>query len=172
MSWKSTQLSFKLIFVTSLKGYNYPEMCKQVFIKQETVFPKKQSFYPRGRATPTVLVHGKDKGGQWPGTDSGIIIAFISFLSSAAQLCSTLCDPMDYSTPRLPVHHQLPEFTQTHVHLVCDAIQPSHPVIPSSSCPQSFPASGSFPMSQFFTSGGQSVGVSASVSALPMNIQD
>ena len=50
MSWKSTQLSFKLIFVTSLKGYNYPEMCKQVFIKQETVFPKKQSFYPRGRA--------------------------------------------------------------------------------------------------------------------------
>ena len=101
MSSKSTQLSFKLIFVTSLKGYNYPEMCKQVFIKQETVFPKKQSFYPRGRATPTVLVHGKDKGGQWPGTDSGIIIAFISFLSSAAQLCSTLCDPMDYTVPAI-----------------------------------------------------------------------
>ena len=46
--------------------------------------------------------------------------------SSVAQSCPTLCDPMDYSTPGLPVHHQLPEFTQTHVHGVSDAIQPSH----------------------------------------------
>ena len=45
---------------------------------------------------------------------------------SVAQLCSTLCDPMNCSTPGFPVHHQLPEFTQTHVHRVCDAIQPSH----------------------------------------------
>ena len=52
--------------------------------------------------------------------------------SLVAQLCPTLCDPMDYSTPGLPVHHQLPEFTQTHVHLVGDAIQPSHPLsVPS-----------------------------------------
>ena len=48
--------------------------------------------------------------------------------SSVAQPCLTLCDPMNYSTPSLPVHHQLPEFTQTHVHWVSDAIQPSHPL--------------------------------------------
>ena len=87
--------------------------------------------------------------------------------------CSTLCDPMNRSTPGLPVHHQLPEFTQTHVHQVSDAIQPSHPLsCPSLPAPQSFPASGSFPMSQFLASGGQSIGVSASTSVLPMNIQD
>ena len=48
--------------------------------------------------------------------------------SSVAQPCLTLCDPMNRSTPGLPVHHQLPEFTQTHVHRVRDAIQPSHPL--------------------------------------------
>ena len=47
--------------------------------------------------------------------------------SSVAQSCPTLCDPMNCSTPGLPVHHQLPEFTQTHIHRVSDAIQPSHP---------------------------------------------
>ena len=47
--------------------------------------------------------------------------------SSVAQSCPTLCDPMNHNTPGLPVHHHLPEFTQTHVHRVCDAIQPSHP---------------------------------------------
>ena len=47
------------------------------------------------------------------------------------QLCLTLCNPMDCSTPGLPVHHQVPEFTQTHVHRVGDAIQPSHPPSPS-----------------------------------------
>ena len=55
---------------------------------------------------------------------------------------------MNRSMPCLSVHHQLPEFTQTHVHRVADAIQPSHLVIPFSSCHQSLPASGSFPMSQ------------------------
>ena len=54
-------------------------------------------------------------------------------LSSVSQLCPTLCDPMNRSTPGLPVHHQLPEFTQTHAHWVGDAIQPSHPL--SSPCP-------------------------------------
>ena len=48
--------------------------------------------------------------------------------SSVAQLCLILCDPMNCSTPGLPVHHQLPESTQTHVHSVSDAIQPSHPL--------------------------------------------
>ena len=49
--------------------------------------------------------------------------------SSVAQSCPTLCDPMNRSTPGLPVHHQLPEFTQTHIHRVGDAIQPSHPLL-------------------------------------------
>ena len=48
--------------------------------------------------------------------------------SSVAQLCPTLCDPVNHSMPGLPVHHHLPEFTQTHVHRVSDAIQPSHPL--------------------------------------------
>ena len=81
------------------------------------------------------------------------------------QSCPTLC------TPGLPVHHRLLELAQTHVHRVGDAIQPSS-VLPLSSCPQSFPASGTFPVSQLFTSGGQSIRVSASASVLPMNIQD
>ena len=55
---------------------------------------------------------------------------------SVAQSCPTLCDPMHWSTPDLPVHHQLPEFTQTHVHWVSDAIQPSHPL--SSPSPPTF----------------------------------
>ena len=90
----------------------------------------------------------------------------------SAQLCPTLYDPMDCSTPGFPVHYQLPEPTQT-----CPLHWLSHPTIsssvtPFSSCLQSFPASGSFQMSQFFTSGGQSIGVSNSASVLPMNIQD
>ena len=75
--------------------------------------------------------------------------------SSVAQSCPTLCDPMDCSTPGLPIHHQLPELAQTHVHQVNDASQPPHPLIRFSTCLQSFPASGSFPMSQFFTSDDQ-----------------
>ena len=91
--------------------------------------------------------------------------------SSVTQSCSTLCDPMNRSTPGLPVHHQLPEFTQTHVHRVSDAIQPSHPVVSFSSCPQSLPETESFPMSQLFTWGGQSTGVSALASFLPKTSQ-
>ena len=71
-----------------------------------------------------------------------------------------------------PPYHQLLEFTQTHVHRVSDAIQPSHPVVPFFSCPQSLPASESFPMSQLFAWGGQRIGVSALASFLPKNTQD
>ena len=85
--------------------------------------------------------------------------------NSVSQLCPTLCDPMNWSTPGLPVHHHLLEFTQTHVHQVDDAI-------PFSSCSQSLPASGSFPMSQLFAWGGQSTGVSALASVLPKNTKD
>ena len=65
--------------------------------------------------------------------------------SSVAQSCPTLCDPMNCSTPGLPVHHQLPEFTQTHVHQVTNAIQPSHPLSsPSPSAPNPFQHHGLF----------------------------
>ena len=60
----------------------------------------------------------------------------LSVFSSVTQSCPTLCDPMDCSTPGLPLHHQLPEFTQTHVHWVGNAVQPSHPL--SSSSPPAF----------------------------------
>ena len=91
--------------------------------------------------------------------------------SSVAQSCPTLCDPMNCSMPGLPVQHQLPEFIQTHVRRVGDGIQPSHPLL-SPSCPQCLAASESFPMSQLFTGGGQTIGVSALASVLPMNTQD
>ena len=78
---------------------------------------------------------------------------FLSALGccSVTQSCLTLCNPMNRSKPGLPVHHQLLEFTQTHVHRVSEchpAISSS--VVPFSSCPQSLPASESFPMSQLF----------------------
>ena len=94
--------------------------------------------------------------------------------SSVPQLCPTLCDPMNRSTPGLSVHHQLPELTQTHVHWVGDAIQPSHPLsspspptlnlsqhqglfqINESALPIRWPKYWSF----------------SSASVLPMNIQD
>ena len=95
---------------------------------------------------------------------------FFFQFSSVAQ---TLCHPMDCSTPGLPVHHQLPEFTPNS----CPSRQWCHltilsSVVPFSSCPQSFPASESLPMSQFFQSGSQRIGVSASASVLPMNSRD
>ena len=88
---------------------------------------------------------------------------------SVPKMCPTLCNPMDCSTPGLSVLHYLPDFAQTH-----PLSQWCHPAILSSvtpfSCPQYFPASGSFPMSQLFTSGGQSIGASALASVLPMHI--
>ena len=101
---------------------------------------------------------------EWLG-ELSFVSFFLNQFSSVTQSCLTLCEPMDCSTPGFPVHHQLSELAQTHVHRVGDAIQPSHPL--SSPSPPafrrrcwSFPASGSFPMSQFFTSGGQSFGAS------------
>ena len=85
--------------------------------------------------------------------------------SSLIQSCQTPCDPMDCSTPGFPVHHPLMELTQTHVHWVGDAIQPSHPLSsPSFSCLQSFQASRSFLVNPFFKSGGQSFRLSISLS--------
>ena len=101
-----------------------------------------------------------------------MVILTVSCCCSVSQLCLTLCDPMYYSTPGFLVLHCLPEFAQTNGHWVDDAIQPSHPpVTPFSSCPQSFLASGSFPMGWIVTSDGQSIGDSVSPSVLLMNIE-
>ena len=92
--------------------------------------------------------------------------------SSVIQSCLTLCYSMNCSTPGLPIHYQLPEFTQTHVHRVSDAIQPSHPLSsPSPPAPNPSQHQGFFPMSQIFAWGGQSIGVSALASVLSMNTQ-
>ena len=96
---------------------------------------------------------------------------YYNWFSSVAHFCPTFCEPIDCSMPGFPVQHQSPELAQTHVYRVSDAIQTSS-VVSFSSCFQSFPASMSLKMSQFFASGGQSIGVSASASVLPMNIQD
>ena len=94
------------------------------------------------------------------------------WVSSVAQSCPTLWDPMDWSTPGLPAHHQLPELTQTHVHWVSNAIQPPHP-LPSPSLPAlNLSHHLSLQMGHLFASGGQSIGVSASASVPPMNTQD
>jgi len=97
----------------------------------------------------------------------------VQFFSSVTQSCPTPCDPMDCSMPGFPVHHQLLELAQTHV----PSNRWCHPTISLSAIPfssrlLSFPASGSFPMSQVFAWSGQSIGVLASTHVLPMNIQD
>ena len=95
-------------------------------------------------------------------------MSFVIFVQSLSHVW--LCDPMDYSISGFLVLHCLPEFAETHGVWVSDAIQPSHLLLSSFSfCPHYFPASGAFPMSWLFTSGGQSIGASGSV--FPMNIQ-
>ena len=90
---------------------------------------------------------------------------------SVTQSCLTLCDPMNCSTPGFHVLHYHQSYSYS-----CPLSQWCHPVIsssvtPFSSCPQTFPASESLPTIRLFTSGGQSIGASASASVLPMNIQ-
>ena len=112
------------------------------------------------------------------GDSSAYIISYSSCyitvfqFSSATQSCPTLCDPMKHSTPGLPVHHQLPESTQTHVHQVDDAIQPSHPLLSLSPPALIFPSIRVFYNESAIHIGGQRIGVSASTSVLPMNTQD
>ena len=91
------------------------------------------------------------------------------FCCLVTQSCPTVCRSIDCSTPSFPVLRYLPEFAQTRVHWCHPTI--SSFVAPFSSFPQSFPGSGSFPVSQLFTSGGQNIGASVSASVLPMNIQ-
>ena len=96
---------------------------------------------PRFIHTPGVYLHLPHHPAHIPQVSKAClslktIICSLSLLSSVAQSCLTLCNPMDCSTPGLPVHHQLLELTQTHVHRVGGAIQPSHPL--SSPSPPAF----------------------------------
>ena len=102
-----------------------------------------------------------------------LYIEYLSSVSSVAQLCPTLCDPMNCSMPGLPVHHQLPEFTQTHVHWVSDAIQPSHPLLcPLFLLPSIFPSIRVFSNESALHIRWPKYWSFASTSVLPMNIQD
>ena len=92
--------------------------------------------------------------------------------SSIAQSCLTLCDPMNSSTPGLPVHHQLAEFTQIHVRRVSDAIQPSHPLLPLLILHPIPPSIRGFSSESALLVRWQSNGVSALASFLPKNTQD
>ena len=98
-------------------------------------------------------------------------VPFSVQFSSVARSCATLCDPMNCSTPGLPVHHQLLEFTQTHVHQVSDAIQPSHPLSYPSPLAPNPSQHQTLPMSQLFAWDDQSTGVSALASFLPKRSQ-
>ena len=124
-------------------------------------------------------------GRIWKRIDTGICttessrFSFIYFVnsllslqfSSVAQSCSALCDIMNFSMPGLPVHHNLPEATQTHVHWIGDAIQPSHPL--SSPSPPALNPSQHQCLFQWVNTswGGQSTGVSTLASVLPKNTQ-
>ena len=104
--------------------------------------------------------------------DLKIIYMKVVKFSSIAQSCLTLCDPMNRSTPGLPVHHQLPEFTQTRIHRVSDAIQPSHPHLsPSPPAPNPSQHQSLFQWVNSLHEGGQSTGVSALASFLPKKSQ-
>ena len=97
----------------------------------------------------------------------------LSSLQFSPSVCLTLCDPLDCSTPGLPVHHQLPEITQTHVHWLSDAIQTFHPL--SNSSPLAFNLSKHQGLLKLVSSSHQVarvIWVSASTSVLPMNIQN
>ena len=94
------------------------------------------------------------------------------FCCSVTQLCLTICDPLDYSTPGFPVLHYLAESAQTHVRWVSDAIQQSHPLLSPSPPALNLSQHQGLQMSQLFASGGLSIGVLASTSVLPMNTQD
>ena len=91
---------------------------------------------------PGSSIHGvfQARGLEW----GAIAFSSLYQIRSVSQSCLTLCNPMNRSTPGLPVHHQLPEFTQTHVHRVGDAIQPSHPRCPLLLLPETAPSIGVF----------------------------
>ena len=116
-------------------------------ISQERTLEWVAIYFSRGSSWPTdrtliscigrrVLCHWATREVLMYREDIKILVKVSVQFSSVSQSCPTLCDPMNRSTPGLPVHHQLPEFTQTYIHRVGDAIQPSHPLLsPSSPAP-------------------------------------
>ena len=97
-------------------------LVRSSFVKKSTYWYKNWKNYKKERTKNSYI-----------NTNGEIILWYMRIhysvqFSSVTQSCPTLCDPLNCSMPGLPVHHQLPEFTQTHVHRVCDAIQPSHPL--------------------------------------------
>ena len=137
--------------IVLVRPSNHPILCRPLLLPP-SVFPSIRVF---STLNQVVCVH----------------VTSVQF-SSVTQSCPTLWDPMKRSMPGLPVHQQLPEFTQTHVHRVGDAIQPSHSLWSPSPAPNPSQHHGLFPMSQHFIWGGQSIRVSASAPVLPMNTQD
>ena len=117
---------------------------------------------PKWFTVSHLFAQSPDDFDTWPWT--------VLLLFSVRKSCPTLCDPTACSTPGLPVLHYLLEFAQI---VIIESVMLSNHLILSArfSYPQSIPASGSFPMRRLFASGGQSLGVSASVSALPINSQ-
>ena len=100
-----------------------------------------------------------------------IILALLWLSNSVAKSCQTICDPMNGSTPSFPVLHYLPEFAQTHVHWVSDAIQPSYPLSAFSAFALNFPSIRVFSSELALHIWWPRIGASASLSVLPMTIQ-
>ena len=100
-----------------------------------------------------------------------ICVLTVSCCCSVTKLCLTLCDSVDSSTPGSSVLHYLLELAQSHVHWVCDAIHPSHPLSPPSPPALNLSQHQDLSNDRLFISSGQSIGASASGSVLPMNIQ-
>ena len=114
-SWASFRSILFLFFIVPVFAWNVP-LVALIFLKRSPVFP--------------ILLFSSISL-YWSHRKSFLsLLAILSVqFNSVAQSCPTLCDPSNHSTPGLPVHHQLPEFTQSHVHRVGDAIQPSHPLL-------------------------------------------
>ena len=168
---KKEQQNLDLIFSlsTNLVGFFFCFWCSCLEDHLETHPDSSNQWNACENAFKYELLHVPRSHGILRSTIRGLYHQF----NSVAQLCPTLCDPIDCNMPGLPVHHRLWELTQTHVHWVSDAIQPFHPLLSPS--PPAFNLSqhqGFFPVSQLFTLGGQSIRISASQSVLPMNIQD
>ena len=113
-----SQSCLKFMSTESVMLSNHLILCHPLLI-----FPKS---FPASRSFPMSWLLVSD--GQGIGASASVSVLPVSQFSSVTQSSPTLCDPMNCSTPGLPVHHQLPEFTQTHVHRVSDVIQPSHPL--------------------------------------------
>ena len=166
-SSKATVLQCSAFFVVQF-SYPYMTTGKTIALTRWTIVGKGMSllFNMLSRLVITFLPRSKCLLISWLQSPSAVILEPKKIKSDTAQSCPTLCNPMDCSMPGFPVLYHFTEFAETHIHATISSY-----VVPFSSCLQSFPASGSFPVSRLFASGGQSIGASVSASVLPMNIQ-